>query len=171
MGWRRSRSMRPVPYVWRLRSAPSSPPRTVGVGASGPATWRKTRSSVCRLTATSQAWLSSMPARPPSARPQGDQALDEPPRPPGPRGGHRRTPFREDAAPPGKVCTKPFADTSRPAPTIRCPRQLGQRAGGAAMEARGRHSADRTRPHGWGGGHRDGQERRGGVETPCVKAK
>ena len=57
MGWRRSRSMSPVPYVWRLRSAQSSPPRTVGVGASGPATWRKTRSSVCRLTATSQAWL------------------------------------------------------------------------------------------------------------------
>ena len=70
MGWRRSRSMSPVPYVWRLRSAPSSPPRTVGGGASGPATWRKTRSSVCRLTATSQAWLSSMPARPPSARPR-----------------------------------------------------------------------------------------------------
>jgi hypothetical protein len=96
-------------------------------------------------------------AGPPPERPtKGDQALDEPPRPPGPRCGHRREPFRDDAAPPGKGCTKPLADTSLQAHTLRGPRQIGQRAGVAALEARGRHSADRTRHNGRGGGHRDG---------------
>jgi hypothetical protein len=107
---------------------------------------------------------------PPERQTKGDQALDPPPRPPGPRRGHRREPFREEAAPTGKVCTTPCADTSRQAHTIRCPRQIGQRAAVAAMDARGRHSADRTRHNGLGGGHRDGEQRRGGVETPGVKA-
>jgi hypothetical protein len=116
--------------------------------------------------------VAQQPAGPPPERQtKGDQALDEPPRPPGPRRGPRREPFREDAAPTGKVCTTPCADTSLPAPTRRCPRQIGQRAAVAAMDARGRHSADRTRPNGLGGGHRDGSQRRGGVETPCVKAE
>ncbi len=107
---------------------------------------------------------------PPERQTKGDQALDKPPRPPGPRRGHRREPFREEAAPTGKVCTKPLADTSLQAHTIGCPRQIGERAAVAAMDARGRHSADRTRHNSLGGGHRDGEQRRGGVETPCVKA-
>jgi hypothetical protein len=107
---------------------------------------------------------------PPERQPKGDQALDQPPRPPGPRRGHRREPFRAEAAPTGKVGTKPLADTSRQAHTIRCPRQIGQCTAAAAMEARGRHSADRTRHKGLGGGHGGGEQRRGGVETPGVKA-
>ena len=155
MGWRRSRSMSPCPTsgVCGARNRPPQGPwgwaplaqrpgaRRVAACADSPP--RPRRGSVaCRPA----------PRAPDPGRPGAGRAAASA----GPKVRPPAEPFREDAAPPGKVCTKPFADTSRPAPTIRCPRQLGQRAGVAAMDARGRHSADRTRPHGLGGGHRDG---------------
>ena len=103
---RRSRSISTVPYLWPLRNAQSSTPRTVGVGQSGRGAARINRSSVLR-----DAEFPAEPGAGGTAKGHGDggEALAETQRPARPRGDDARQALGEDPPPAVGIVTEQLA--------------------------------------------------------------
>jgi hypothetical protein len=170
-GRRRSRSISTVPYVWRFRSAKASTPRTVGRGRDGAGCLRSRRSSVFRLTSRAHWWPSCSPAVPPQGHTQGDQALGQPQRAPGPGSRHGRQPFGEDAATAAGIAAKPFADPQLEVHTVLRPGQISQSAFIVTVDMMRRGGAQRTRCRSLGRAHAQGDLGRGVINRPRLKAQ
>ena len=102
-----------------------------------------------------------------------DEALGQPQRTPGPRGGHGGQPFGEDAAVTSAIAAKPLADAELEAHPILRPGQVRQAAPIVTMDTAGWRGAQPL----WTGGiglrrlHAQGDLRRGVVDGTRLEAQ
>jgi hypothetical protein len=96
--------------------------------------------------------------------PKGHKALGQPQRAPGPGGGDRGQPVREEATSAVAMAAKPRAHPSLEAHTIRRPGEGGEGAFGVAVHAPGREGTERPGRGELRRAHTQGELRRGGIE-------
>ena len=170
-GCRRSRSISTVPYVWRLRNAKSSTPKTRGLLPQGSTRRRTIRRSVWRLIIRPKHRLRQAPAAPPSARPMAinhaasrcvcrAHGATTP-----------RQPFREDATGTLRVGTDELADAELPSDTSGAPGSIGECARVAAVDTMRAHSAAWTRHERLCRGHVQSHQCGRVVKVPRIELK
>jgi hypothetical protein len=119
---------------------------------------------------------SQAPTEPHAGRPaereaDGDQPCNQAPRPPSPRRDHLRQPLRKDPAGALRVGTHKLADAELPSDPGNAPGQIGERARVAAVDTRGKDSADRAGHDLLCRGHAQDQQRGRVVQVPRIELK
>jgi hypothetical protein len=119
---------------------------------------------------------SQAPTEPHAGRPaereaDGDQPCNQAPRPPSPRGDHLRQPLRKDPAGALRVGTHKRADAELPSDPGNAPGQIGERARVAAVDTRGKDSADRAGHVLLCRGHAQDQQRGRVIQVPRIELK
>ena len=104
----------------------------------------------------------------PESHPEGDQALGEPQRAPGPGSGHRRESFGEDAATTVAIAAKPLAHAELEAHAILRPGQVGEGALIMTVDTPRWCGAEWTWHTGLRRGHEQGDLRRSGIDVTRV---
>ena len=147
IGARHSRSISTVPYVWRLRRAKASTPRTVGVGHDGAGCLRSRQQQ--RVPAHPLVpWVAEAhPSRSAERHAEGHEALGVAQGTPGPRAGDCGEPFGKDAAVTRGDCGKTTCGRAAGGARDTVPRadQSGCADGDCGYAASGWCTADRAR--------------------------
>ena len=141
------------------------------MGNDGAGCLRSTRSRVLPAHRQVPRVAEAHPGRAPQRHAEGDQALGEPQRAPGPGGGHGGQPFGEDAASAVAIAAKPLADAQLEAHAIRRPGQVGQGALVVTVDAPRWGGAQRTGRGGLRRAHAQGDLRRGVIDLTRLEAQ